>query len=86
MARDRAGWERSAAALRIEGRAFINGRHVAARSGRSFDDISPIDGKVIGQVARCEAADIDAAVAAARATFESGVWRRTEPRERKRIL
>jgi gamma-glutamyl-gamma-aminobutyraldehyde dehydrogenase len=86
MARDRAGWERSAAALRIEGRAFINGRHLAARSGRSFDDISPIDGKVIGQVARCEAADIDAAVAAARATFESGVWRRTEPRERKRIL
>jgi 4-(gamma-glutamylamino)butanal dehydrogenase len=85
-ARDRAGWERSAAALTIEGRAFINGHHVAARSGRSFDDISPIDGKVIGQVARCEAADIDAAVAAARATFESGVWRRTEPRERKRIL
>jgi gamma-glutamyl-gamma-aminobutyraldehyde dehydrogenase len=85
-ARDRASWERSAAALRIEGRAFINGRHVAARSGRSFDDISPIDGKVIGQIARCEDADIDAAVAAARATFDSGVWRRIEPRERKRVL
>jgi gamma-glutamyl-gamma-aminobutyraldehyde dehydrogenase len=85
-ARDRASWERSAAALRIEGRAFINGRHVAARSGRSFDDISPIDGKVIGQIARCEEADIDAAVAAARATFDSGVWRRIEPRERKRVL
>ncbi|MGO9592768.1 MAG: aldehyde dehydrogenase [Steroidobacteraceae bacterium] len=85
-ARDRATWERSAAALRIEGRAFINGRHVSARSGRRFDDISPIDGKVIGQVARCEAADIDIAVAAARATFESGVWRRTEPRERKQVL
>jgi len=41
---------------------------------------------VIGQVARCEAADIDIAVAAARATFESGVWRRTEPRERKQVL
>ncbi|MGC2462528.1 MAG: aldehyde dehydrogenase [Steroidobacteraceae bacterium] len=85
-ARDRATWERSAAALRIEGRAFINGRHVSARSGRRFDDISPIDGKVIGQVARCEAADIDIAVAAARTTFESGVWRRTEPRERKQVL
>jgi acyl-CoA reductase-like NAD-dependent aldehyde dehydrogenase len=85
-ARDRATWERSAAALRIEGRAFINGRHVSARSGRSFDDISPIDGKVIGQVARCEAADIDIAVAAARTTFESGVWRRTEPRQRKQVL
>jgi gamma-glutamyl-gamma-aminobutyraldehyde dehydrogenase len=85
-ARDRATWERSAAALKIEGRAFIDGRPVAARSGRSFDDISPIDGRVIGQVARCESADIDAAVAAARATFEIGVWRNTEPRQRKRVL
>jgi acyl-CoA reductase-like NAD-dependent aldehyde dehydrogenase len=86
IARDRASWERSAAALKIEGRAFINGRYVAARSGRVFDDISPIDGKVIGQVARCEAADVDAAVAAARASFEAGAWRRSEPRQRKRVL
>jgi gamma-glutamyl-gamma-aminobutyraldehyde dehydrogenase len=86
IARDRAAWEHSAAALRIEGRAFINGRHVAALSGRSFDDISPIDGKVIGQVARCESADVDVAVAAARAAFDSGVWRRTEPRQRKQVL
>ena len=86
IARDRAGWERSAAALTIEGRAFIDGRHVGALSGRSFDDISPIDGRVIGQVARCEAADVDAAVAAARAAFDSGVWRRVEPRQRKRVL
>ncbi|MFI4869330.1 MAG: aldehyde dehydrogenase [Steroidobacterales bacterium] len=85
-ARDRATWEQRAAGLKLEGRAFINGRHVAAKSGRSFDDISPIDGRVIGQVARCEAADIDAAVAVARATFESGVWRRSEPRQRKQVL
>jgi acyl-CoA reductase-like NAD-dependent aldehyde dehydrogenase len=84
--RDRATWERHAAALKIEGRAFINGRYVGAQSGRSFEDISPIDGKVIGQIARCEGPDIDAAVAAARATFESGVWRRTEPRARKQVL
>jgi gamma-glutamyl-gamma-aminobutyraldehyde dehydrogenase len=86
LARDRADWERSAAALKIEGRAFINGRHVGALSGRSFDDVSPIDGKVIGQVARCESADVDAAVACARAAFDSGVWRSIEPRQRKRVL
>jgi gamma-glutamyl-gamma-aminobutyraldehyde dehydrogenase len=86
IARDRASWELSAAALKIEGRAFIDGRYVAARSGRVFDDISPIDGKIIGQVARCEAADVDAAVAAARASFEAGAWRRSEPRQRKRVL
>jgi gamma-glutamyl-gamma-aminobutyraldehyde dehydrogenase len=84
--RDRATWERRAAALKIEGRAFIHGRYVGAQSGRCFDDISPIDGEVIGQIARCEAADIDAAVAAARAAFESGVWRRTEPRARKQVM
>jgi 4-(gamma-glutamylamino)butanal dehydrogenase len=86
LARDRAGWERSAAALKIEGRAFINGRYAAAQSGRTFDDISPIDGRLIGQVARCEAADVDAAVAAARTSFEGGAWRRSEPRQRKRVL
>jgi acyl-CoA reductase-like NAD-dependent aldehyde dehydrogenase len=86
LARDRSGWERGAAALKIEGRAFINGRHVAASSGRSFDDVSPIDGKVIGQVARCESVDVDVAVAGARAAFDSGVWRRIEPRQRKRVL
>jgi 4-(gamma-glutamylamino)butanal dehydrogenase len=86
IARDRATWERSAAALKIEGRAFINGRYVGAQSGRSFDDISPINGNVIGQIARCEAADIDAAVAAARASFQGGAWRRSEPRQRKRVL
>ena len=85
-ARDRTTWQQRAAALKLEGRALIHGRHMAAQSGRSFDDISPIDGRVIGQVARCEAADIDAAVAAARATFESGIWRRSEPRQRKRVL
>jgi len=31
-------------------------------------------------------ADVDAAVAAARASFETGPWRRMEPKERKRIL
>ena len=84
--RDRAAWQAKAAALAIEGRAFIDGACVAARSGRTFDDVSPIDGRVVAQVARCEAADVDAAVAAARAAYERGDWRRTDPKERKRVL
>jgi gamma-glutamyl-gamma-aminobutyraldehyde dehydrogenase len=84
--RSRAEWEAAAARLRPEGRALIDGRLVAARSGRSFDRVSPIHGRVIGQVARCDAGDIDAAVAAARTSFESGVWRRMDPQARKRIL
>jgi acyl-CoA reductase-like NAD-dependent aldehyde dehydrogenase len=86
LERDRPAWERLAASLRPEGRAFIGGRPTAARAGAVFDDVSPIDGQVVCQVARCGAEDVAAAVAAARATFESGVWRRQDPRERKRIL
>ena len=53
--RTRSEWEHLAAPLRPEGRAFINGKFVAARDGRVFDKKSPIDGRVIAQVARCSA-------------------------------
>jgi acyl-CoA reductase-like NAD-dependent aldehyde dehydrogenase len=86
LERDRPAWERLSASLRPEGRAFIGGRFVPALDGAVFDDVSPIDGKVITQVARGRAADIDAAVKAARASFESGSWRRMEPKARKQIL
>jgi 4-(gamma-glutamylamino)butanal dehydrogenase len=83
---DRVAWQQRAERLTIEGRAFIDGKLVGARSGRSFDDVSPIDGRVVAAVARCESADVDAAVAAARQSFERGLWRRTDPKERKRVL
>jgi gamma-glutamyl-gamma-aminobutyraldehyde dehydrogenase len=84
--RSRSDWERLAAPLRPEGRAVINGERVGARSGKVFEKRTPIDGRVIAQVARCEQADVDAAVASSRAAFEDGRWRRAEPKERKRVL
>jgi len=84
--RDRPAWEHLAATLKPQGQAFIAGRPVPARDGRVFNDVSPIDGQRICEVARCGAAEVDVAVTAARATFESGSWRRMEPKERKRIL
>ncbi|MFI4895320.1 MAG: aldehyde dehydrogenase [Steroidobacterales bacterium] len=85
-ARSRSQWEQLAAGLQPEGRAFINGRLIEAQSGLAFDDISPIDGRPAGAVARCAAVDVDAAVASARATFEAGLWRHQGPKERKRVL
>ena len=85
-ARTRRDWEHLAAATRTEGRAVIDGRLVRARNGAVFDDVSPIDGRVIAPVARCSSADVDAAVASARAAFDAGVWRRTDPATRKRVL
>lgn len=79
-------WHERAAALEIDGRAFINGERVHARSAARFDCISPVDGRKLAEVARCDLADVDAAVAAARAAFEDRRWAAKAPAERKRVL
>lgn len=82
----RSGWEDRAAALRIEGRAFVEGRYVAAASGRAFARTSPIHGRTVAEVADADAADVDAAVASARRAFEDGRWRDRTPVEKKRVM
>lgn len=78
-------WHARAAALKIDGRALINGRRVDG-GGETFAKHSPIDGRLLGPVARGQAADIDAAVRAARAAFEAGRWAGQAPARRKRVL
>jgi len=82
----KAGWEARARDLKIETRAFIDGAHVDARSGKTFARVSPIDGRVIAHIADCEAADVDLAVVAARRAFEEGEWRDAAPAVKKRVL
>ncbi|WP_258053010.1 aldehyde dehydrogenase [Streptomyces sp. Ru73] len=79
-------WQRRAAALRPETRAFLGGGYTEAADGRTFTDIDPATGKPVAEVARCGAADVDAAVRAARTAFEDGRWSRAAPAERKRRL
>jgi aldehyde dehydrogenase (NAD+) len=64
---------------------LIGGKHVPARSGRYFDSLNPATEEVIAQVAEGDAADIDAAVRAARAALE-GPWGRMKASERGRLL
>src|SRR6218665_30035 len=82
----RADWEKRAQDLKIEGRAFIHGEYTAAVSGETFDCVSPVDGRVLGKVASCDLADAELAVKDARATFDSGVWSRKAPVERKEVM
>ncbi len=82
----REGWLARAAALKIEGRAFIDGAYVDALDGATFAKVSPIDGRVFAHVADCGAADVDRAAKAARAAFESGVWRDADPLHKKKVL
>jgi 4-guanidinobutyraldehyde dehydrogenase / NAD-dependent aldehyde dehydrogenase len=82
----RAEWHAKAEALNIRSQAFIDGRYVDAVSGKTFACVSPIDGVCRGQIAECEDADVELAVAAARRAFESGVWSDASPVHRKKTL
>ena len=79
-------WKARAESLKFEGRAFIGGQYVDARSGQTFDCISPRSGQVIAKVAACDEADVERAVKAARAAFEKGHWRKMAAKDRKTRL
>lgn len=79
-------WRKEAGKLRFPSQAYIGGKFVPAASGKTFDCISPVDGKVLAKVAACDAEDVDRAVKAARAAFAKGVWADKSPKQRKRIL
>ncbi|MBN1365847.1 MAG: aldehyde dehydrogenase family protein [Syntrophaceae bacterium] len=72
--------------LKIEKRAFINGSFVKSVSGKIIRKESPVDGRNISGVCACSAEDINKAVAAAKRTFESKVWRDKHPDEKKEVL
>ncbi len=64
---------------------FIDGKFVDAQSGKTFEVIFPHDRSVQAVVAEGDKADIDAAVAAARAAYDGG-WEAMVPGERARLL
>ena len=65
---------------------FIAGRDEPSASGRTFASIDPSTGEEIAQVAFGEAEDVDRAVAAGRAAFESGAWSKASPGRRATVL
>ncbi|QQZ44188.1 aldehyde dehydrogenase [Pseudomonas sp. SK3(2021)] len=86
MTKSRSDWERRFQSLTLEGRAFIDGQYCHAASAATFECISPVDGRFLANVASTDEADADRAVQVARQAFESGVWSRKAPAERKRVL
>ena len=75
----------AAASRACDGRAWVDGRRVAAKSGLWIESSNPATGKVVARVAGCDTADVDAAVAAARRAFDAGQWSRY-PSVRKEAL
>src|SRR5499427_704334 len=64
---------------------LIDGRWVAAASGKTFESRNPATGEVLAKVAEGDKEDIDRAVAAARKAF-NGPWSKWKPAERQALL
>jgi acyl-CoA reductase-like NAD-dependent aldehyde dehydrogenase len=67
-------------------RMLIGGQWVAAQSGKTFESIDPATEQVLAQIAEGDAADIDAAVKAARRAFEHPSWSAITPAQRGAYL
>jgi len=63
---------------------FIGGEWVAPKSGKYFENFSPVNGQLLCEIARSEAADIEVALDAAYKAKDA--WGRTSPAERGLIL
>lgn len=79
-------WLAKAKDATIRTQAYIGGAWMDAASGDTFETINPATGEVIAPIASCDTADVDKAVAAARAAFKSGVWADLHPTDRGKAM
>jgi acyl-CoA reductase-like NAD-dependent aldehyde dehydrogenase len=70
----------------VRNRLFIANEFVDAQAGGTFASHNPATGDVITEIASADAADIDAAVAAARTAFEDPKWRAMDAADRGTLL
>ena len=65
---------------------FINGEWVAAEKGETRTITNPADNSTVGLVSEASDEDTNKAIAAARASFDSGVWADVPAAERGKLL
>jgi phenylacetaldehyde dehydrogenase len=65
---------------------LINGKWVEAASGKTFPTYNPATGEVLSRVAEGDKEDVNRAVRAARAAFDSGPWSKITPSQRGRMI
>src|ERR1700721_2963762 len=65
---------------------YINGEFVESQSGEYFPVIDPSTEEILAEVPNAGEKDVNRAVAAAKAAFDSGAWPQTTAQERGRIL
>ncbi len=69
-----------------EHQLFIGGKAVPASSGKTVEVLDPATNRAVARIACGTREDVDSAVAAARAAFESPEWRDMDPSKRGRLL
>lgn len=67
-------------------RLLIGGEWIDSASGKQFTSFDPATGDALVDVAEGDAADIDAAVRAARTAFDEGPWPSMSPSQRGRLV
>ncbi|MGH7789469.1 MAG: aldehyde dehydrogenase [Candidatus Binatia bacterium] len=72
--------------MRISEQLFIGGEWVAPSGTATIEVVSPHSEEVVGRVPEGREADMDRAVAAARAAFDRGPWPRMRPSERADVM
>ncbi|MBN9114626.1 MAG: aldehyde dehydrogenase family protein, partial [Pandoraea sp.] len=65
-------------------RHYVDGAFIA--TDRQFDNVSPVDGRLVAKVCEADAATVDRAVRAARRALHDGPWGNTTPAERAAVL
>ncbi len=74
---------------RAEAKTFqmlIDGQWVNAKSGKTFERLSPANGQLVGTYPLADTEDVDAAVDAARRVFDSGTWSNAPAKTRHDVL
>ena len=72
--------------LNYPSQLFINGKYQKSISEISFENISPIDGRIVNKVYLAQQDDVNLAVSKARESFNNGYWSNLPPGQRKKIL
>src|SRR5580693_2989440 len=65
---------------------FIGGKWTDPSTSEVIEVHCPATGEYVGKVPMAAAADVNAAVAAARAAFDNGPWPSTPPKERAAVI
>jgi aldehyde dehydrogenase (NAD+) len=68
------------------GELLVDGAWRPAADGRTWTHVHPATAEAVGDFAVASAADVDAAVRAARRAFDEGPWPRSRAKERIRVL